>query len=298
MQLEREAGLGIASILAIQLLLSLLAITLLSRMGPAIEHILEENVYSGEAVEEMIAELAQEHAGDTGPVSEAFSRAFDRARANVTEDSERPLLDTIEESAPGAFAGDVSARRATIEALRELGRVNRESMTRADLRAKRLGQAGAWGAVLLGALGFAFAIAVYRRLRRRIEGPIEELRRTVRRLKSGNLQARCGVNSGPHEVRQIAADLNHVLDRYLATPPTSDLALTRRDAALRRVLARLLDREQTPVFVVDEDDLRVSSNQAALDLDLPEADDEAWARERVEGTSLYLVRPRDPAAKA
>ena len=87
MQLRREASVGIVAILVLQVLLALLAITLLTRMGPAIGWILQENVYSAEAVEAMLAELA------AGQDEAAFDEGLAHAQANVTEAEEPAVLD-------------------------------------------------------------------------------------------------------------------------------------------------------------------------------------------------------------
>lgn len=295
MKLRREASLGIGAILTLQILLSMLAIALLTRMGPAIERILEENVYSGEAVEEMMALLASQT--EPGPVPERFEQARRRAQDNVTEEPERPLLVTVERESPAAFAGELAARRDTLSALRQLGQVNRDSMSRADAQAKRMGQAGAWAAALLGGLALALGIVVYRRLRLRLELPIEELRRTTQRVRGGNLQARCPAGAGPYEVKQLADDLNWILDRWLHEghdePPAGD---EEREAEVRRALAWLLDRQPTPAAILDGDGRRVTANQAALTqevrLPAPEGsreDGAAWTTVPIPGTSFRIA---------
>ena len=298
MRLQREAGVGVAAILAIQLSLSLLTIGLLARMGPAIERILEENVFTGEAVEEMLASLARAEAcvGECPEgVPAEFSEALSRAQANITEDAEGPLLATISDAAEAAFARDASARRDLVDSLRELGRVNRESMVRADERAQRLGQAGAWSAVILGALAFALAIGVYRRLRLRIEHPIEDLRHTVHRVREGNLQARCATSEAPHEIREIMVDLNAVLDRWVRFGESAQLDLTHREAEVRRLLLSLLDEDLDQVVVRNEEGETLLMNHAAFGVEVPTEDDplfaaEGWSAEEVEGTRLRVLR--------
>ena len=78
MRLHREASIGIGAILALQILLSMLGIALLTRMGPAVEQILKENVFSGEAVEDMLAAVATTPAGEEVPPH--FVAALERAR--------------------------------------------------------------------------------------------------------------------------------------------------------------------------------------------------------------------------
>lgn len=294
MRLRREASLGMGAILGLQILLSMMAIALLTRMGPAIERILEENVYSGEAVEEMLAALASAPADTPGGPPAAFDAALARARANVTEHAERPLLETIESRRAAAFAGDMSARERVITALRQLGQVNRDSMIRADKRAKRLGQAGGWAAALMGALALGLGILVYRRLRTRLELPIEELRRTMQRIRAGNLQARCSLAEGPTEVMQIATDVDWLLDRWLAASARAQSgagagpeaeAEDKRGDELRRLLCWLLDERARPTVVLDADGDRVAASKDALAAQ-PAAD---WQEQEVPGTGLRVL---------
>lgn len=294
MKLRREASLGIGAILTLQILLSMFTIALLTRMGPAIEQILQENVYSSEAVEDMMAPLALNIAPVAVPSD--FTEAFERAKNNVTEEPEEPLLAIIDAQHKAAFAGDAQARRETITALQQLGQVNLDSMVRADAKAQRLGQAGAWAAALLGAFALALGIVVYRRLRLRLELPIEQLRRTTQRVRSGNVQARCSVNVGPHEIKQIADDLNWLLDRWLQNRVGEDDpgSPKQREAEIRRALVWLLDQGSSPQAIVDARGEKVCENRCAMLLDEPRHDSAeggwgAWMMEEISGTSLKFA---------
>lgn len=301
MRIRHEASVGIGSILLLQVLLSALAIVLLTRMGPAIERILEDNVFSSQAVQEMLAVLADPEA-DTDPVRIArFEDAFERARENVTEEGERPFIAEIRRHRAAALRGELPARHAVIVALEGLAEVNRQSMVRSDLRARRLGQAGAWAAAVLGAISFALGIMVYQRLRLRLELPVELLRLTLHRLRTGDMRARCVIAEAPVELRDVARDLNVVLDRWLMESAGSTTAEGRREATdVRRLLVLLLDRESAPVVVLGADGRAVAMNQAMQALPLPrvEADgavEPGWAEEPIAGTALRLLRQSPPS---
>ncbi len=282
MRLRGEASLGIGTVLAVQIVFSVLAIALLSRMGPAIERILEENVYSGEAVEEMLAVLA----APSEDSREAFDGALLRAQQNVTEEAERPVLAVIAARREAALAGDRLARTELVDALRELGQVNRDSMGRADAQAQRLGLAGAWAAALLGALALALGVVVYRRLMLRLELPIAELHRTCVDARKGNLQARCPALQGPHEVVEIGRSLNWLLDQQLLSSPRHARDATRRQADLQRLLVWLVDRQPRPLAVLDATGETVVASQALLG-----ADARDWPREEIPGTELRCAAP-------
>ena len=289
MKLRREARIGIGAIMVLQFALSMMTIALLSRMGPAIERILQENVRTEEAVEQMLAELS--HAHTARAVPQEFSHALERASNNITEEEEKPLLEIIARKHILAFSGDAAAREEVIEALRDLGEVNRRSMSRADNRAKRLGQTGAWAAALLGAIALGLCVVIYQQLRLRIELPIEELRRTTHSLRQGNLQARCPKSDAPAEIKQISRDIDWLLDHSLRAS-AHEAPRERGESDLRRLLVYLLDAREEPIVVLDATGRRVASNRAALDMATPERgnarDAKAWSSVSLEGTDFEL----------
>lgn len=289
MKLRREARIGIGAIMVLQFALSMMTIALLSRMGPAIERILQENVRTEEAVEQMLAELS--HAHTARAVPQEFSHALERASNNITEEEEKPLLEIIARKHILAFSGDAAAREEVIEALRDLGEVNRRSMSRADNRAKRLGQTGAWAAALLGAIALGLCVVIYQQLRLRIELPIEELRRTTHSLRQGNLQARCPKSDAPAEIKQISRDIDWLLDHSLRAS-AHEAPRERGESDLRRLLVYLLDAREEPIVVLDATGHRVASNRAALDMATPERgnarDAKAWSSVSLEGTDFEL----------
>lgn len=280
-------------------LLSMLAIALLTRMGPAIARILDENVYSIEAVEEMLASLAA--APQSSPAeSEArqrFEAALARAKSNVTEEDERPILDKLAAAYPACFEGDAQARAQAVEALRELGVVNRESMARADAHAKRLEEAGAWAAAFLGAIALGLGILVYRRLRLELEWPLDELRATLSRVRSGNQQVRCHTSRGPQELRQIAKDINWLMDSaFFDASQNQELEKCRSENDLRALALRLLDQSDTPIRVVDERGQLVMANRAALER-AETLSDEDWLDEAIANCALTLRRAKVELAR-
>ncbi|MEZ4475521.1 MAG: hypothetical protein R3F60_32950 [bacterium] len=282
MQLRREASAGIVAILVLQVLLAMLSIALLTRVGPAIGWILQENVYSGEAVEAMLAQLAHDQE------AVVFDEALARAQANVTEAEEPPVLVRIAAGREGALAGEPAARASVVVALRQLGDINRASMVRANHRAGRLAQGGAWAAALLGALAVGLGVLVYRRLSQRLELPIQDVRLTLERLRAGNRQARCALMEAPAEIQQICNDVNWLADRWLEQkrPP----AVAAGEPDLRRLVAFLLDQEVRPVQVVDADGDIVAQNQASLEGQGFAGDEAGWEVEVIVGTELRIRR--------
>ena len=252
---------SLAILLVIQALTSLVAIALLGRMSPAIEHILEENVYSVEAVEAMVGAIAV-----PGPADAATYRtyvdALERARDNVTEEAERPILARLTQLRDAALSGDPDAERESIAALRDLGRINREAMQAADDEAKRLGFAGAWAAAFLGFVGLLASLLAIGRARRRILAPLAEMARVIEAREAGATHRRCTLppKSGP-EPALVLTTLNELFDRIeRVSPSPSARATADLDRAL--VLA-LLDAREEALAVVDAKGELVVANTKA-----------------------------------
>lgn len=234
MRVASEVRLGLFALALLQLITAFAAIGLLTRMSPAVEQILLENVYSMEAVDDMLLVLAGE--GD----AKAFEDALQRATNNVTEREETSLLTTIQARYPAALAGNDSDRVAVARSLTQLAAVNRASMDRADHEARTLGWAGAWAIVLLGFASFVVILLVVRRQESRLVQPIVELHAAVERAVSGDPHRRCIAQPGPLELQRLASDLNRLLDERFGT--TSTEIEDPQSQARQELLNLLLDR--------------------------------------------------------
>lgn len=263
MDATRQTRWGLWALVSLQLLTCATAIVLLGRMGPAIGHILEENVYSTAAVEDMLAALARPAEGPA-PVgglpgatpAEAFSAALERAEGNITEDAERPLVAVLAEQGPLALDGVPLAEAAVVGALLELGAVNRASMVTADAAAQRLGLAGAWAMAIMGLLGFLASAGVWRRTEALLLAPTRELGRVLQEVRGGAVHRRC-TEPAPGSP---GADLNWLLDRHAHAPRPTE------DPALRQALVGLLDAVYAcPAVVGNADGSVISANVHALE---------------------------------
>lgn len=216
MELRREFMLTIGALIVLNLCLAFGSIGLFVRMGPAIEHILEENVHSIVAAEEILAALAE--AGGAPLDAEHNARVQEllgEAQRNITREDERMALTSLEQSLPGAAAGDAEARRSAVSALRQLVRSNHEGMRRADEEAHRLGSAGAWAAVIVGFLSFLSSLWVAARLQRRFLRPLADLYEVLERARQGDRLRRCRLADAPYEVVQVMHSTNRLLDERL-----------------------------------------------------------------------------------
>lgn len=260
MRSDRELTGAFVVLLAIQTLTSFGAITLLGRMSPAIEHIIEENVASIEAVETMFAVLSLGPEEAASPAARSdFRAALADARAALAHPDERAPLAAIERDAEAALSGDAAARERVRRALRALGGVNRRAMEEADARAKRLTIAGAWAAVLLGFTGFAAGVLAWRRTRRHLLYPVAELYDVLHAYRTGETHRRATPGRFAGELDEIMRGVNDLLDRVgraeVPAPPAD------RD---RLVLLRVLDSRPEPIVVIESDGALSVANKSAL----------------------------------
>lgn len=260
MRARDEIRLIVAALLLNQLVLAFASIALMTRMTPAIEEIIVENVVSIEAVEVMLGALASPDRGSPS-TRDDFMIALEHAETNVTEDSERPHIATLRQRGPLALSGDTEALRQTVDSLRELGRVNVTSVRAADQNAKRLGAAGAWTAAFLGALGFVLSVLAVRRVTRRFVEPLDDLALTVEAYRTGDVHRRFSAHDAPTELQRIGETVNGLLLDKLATPPERGASeLVDRAATLF-----FLDALPNPAALLGRDGGLLAANLAGAD---------------------------------
>lgn len=260
MELRRELVLTIGMLILLNLVLALGSVGLLARMGPAIARILDENVYSIVAAEEILATVASNGGRASSPEKRLeVMDALDRASRNVTEEEERPVLDRLAGELEAALEGDESARQAAVADVRELIRVNRAAMNRVDAEARRLGSAGAWAGVLLGFLSFTLSLLGIALLNRRVLRPLEELHSVLEAVRRGDPLRRCHPGDTPVEVRQVATGVNNLLDERLLFSEPSE-----REALERSTVKELMERHPRGVAVVNAEGTIVHASRRML----------------------------------
>jgi len=221
MHLRKQSRAAFGLILLLQLATSFGAISLLTRMGPAIAIVSEENVESLAAIEGMVAALAL---SPTDDARAAFLTQYQRADRNITETAEEPLLRSIKADADAALNGDPLIRARIITNLRQLAAVNRAALREADEEAQRLARAGAWVAVILALTAFVLVRLVNIRVERRFVMPILEIASAIESVRQGDRFRRCSASSDSPEIRSIAENVNLLLDdpaRPMKHPETS-----------------------------------------------------------------------------
>ncbi|MCA9683839.1 MAG: hypothetical protein KC457_16685 [Myxococcales bacterium] len=266
MRIREEIRLGVGALLAIQVLTMIAAVALLARMTPAVDRILEENDKSLQAVEAMLLVLAEPAPSSSAPNRrddrwQRFDAALSVAQGNITEDSEAEVIETIANRAPAALAGDPEQAAAVRDELWELADINRESMFRANERAKLLGSAGAWALVFLGLLGMVASLALMRRARTKLIRPVYELGAVLQACHAGDGHRRFNPLGASWEFREVAVVINSLVEEHFANVEQHWEAVAKVD---RLALLSLLDELPGARFVCGRDGTIVAANAEGL----------------------------------
>lgn len=267
MLLARGLRISVFILLALHLAGSFAAIGLLGRMGPALERIIARNVASLEAAEVMLAVLATQ-AGEPAqaPAAERFVAALDVARRNVTEEEEPRIIATIEELSEPALAADPAAVRSVIEAISELGALNRDAIEAADRDAQRLGFGGAWAVMFLSFVTLGAGLLALRQLERLVLAPMSELHAVITAAREGNALRRCRPSPGASaELVEAMHAINELSDELLVFKATRPKEVADDHATERATVLGLLDTFAEAAVVLDDQGEIVAANSRALE---------------------------------
>lgn len=213
MELRRNLLLSVGTLVVLNLMFAFGAIGLFGRMGPAIARILQENVYSLEACEAMLAELALAKGSPVGQNDRtSFMEALHRVENNITDTAERPVIERIKGRADEALDGNAGAIDDVVADVGVLIRVNRAAMSRVDKAAQRLGRAGAWAAVFIGLISFVLSLFVLRYFDKRIIAPMEQIHDVLEASRRGDIHRRCWSHGAPGEIKEVMQSVNALLD--------------------------------------------------------------------------------------
>ncbi len=215
MRIAQSVRIGVWLLIGLNLFMALGSIWIFMRMAPAIEVIIDRNERSLQACEEMLASLAMitNDKAANEVLKTTFLNALKRAQNNITENEEPGALESIHVGFSDAFIENITARQKTVSAIILLGKINREAMIKADLRAKQFGYAGAWGIVFM-AVGVFFAGILFKRsLSKSLIKPLEEIQAVVSARLNGDTLRRCTGSDLPRDFKTVFDGLNEVLDR-------------------------------------------------------------------------------------
>ncbi len=213
-------------LIALQLLMAFGAIWIFMRMAPAIEVIIDRNVISLEASEEMLAilTLAEQGTATDAANRQRFAQALERAQNNLTEKEEPELIRSIAAQYSRALAGDRVAIERTVGAIVQLGRINRDAMRTADLQARQLGMGGAWAVVFMASAAFLAGMLFLHSLKRNLLLPLDEIHAAIMAFSQGDTLRRCTQKNVPKDMHNLMLRMNTILDE-LAFAGTVEQAL-------------------------------------------------------------------------
>lgn len=218
MRLAHAVRVGAWFLVGLNLLMAVGTIAIFTRMAPAIATIIEHNERTLKACEDMLAVMAVAGIGApfTQEQSQIFQKAFDRAKANITEPQEPEILKRMEPTLPPLFQGDAAVRTVVVEAVVQLGKINRDAMTTADHRAQQLGRAGAWGVVFMALSAFLAGVIFIRNLTGRVVMPLEEIHTVIIAHRNGETMRRCTGVDLSQDVAAVFTGINELLDQCQA----------------------------------------------------------------------------------
>jgi methyl-accepting chemotaxis protein len=213
MRLAHAVKMGAWFLVGLNLLMAFGSIGILMRMAPAITNIIDRNERALQACEDMLASLAMSNIPPNEDQIAMFKEAFERAKNNATEGEEPASLKSIETAFQDAFLGDLTARQATVNAIVNLGKINREARARADGKARQLGYTGAWGIVFMAIVVFIVGLIFIHSLTRRLVIPFKEIHTVIAVRRNGELMRRCTGTNLPQDIRAIFHGINEILDQ-------------------------------------------------------------------------------------
>ena len=218
MRLAHAVRVGAWFLVGLNLLMAVGTIAIFTRMAPAIATIIEHNERTLKACEDMLAVMAVTGVGSPFSDEQAriFQTAFDRAKANITEPQEPESLKWMEPTLPPLFQGDAAVRTVVVEAVVQLGKINRDAMTTADHRAQQLGRAGAWGVVFMALSAFLAGVIFIRNLTGRVVMPLEEIHTVIIAHRNGETMRRCTGVDLSQDVAAVFTGINELLDQCQA----------------------------------------------------------------------------------
>ena len=221
MRLAHAVRIGSWVLLALNLIMAVGTIAIVSRMAPAIAQIIDRNERSLHACQDMLGVLALTSKGQpfASDNKAQFQQALDRAQANITEKHESETIKKIADHVPPLFAGNVEARSQVMDNIVELGTINRKAMTVADKKAQHLGHTGAWGVAFMAMIACLIGVIFIRGLLRRVIIPLEEIYTVIAAQRTGDTMRRCTGVDLPQDITAVFTGINEILDQQQSNLP-------------------------------------------------------------------------------
>jgi len=222
-KLAQPILIGAWFLIVANIIVSLVSIWMFNRMAPAIETIIVRNERSLQACEEMLAALSLTppscSSGTCDSLQRVFTTALMKAEGNITEPDEPQAITIIKNNVGSTYAGNAYARSLTVAAITQLGAINRDAMVRADVKARQIGSAGAWGVVFMATGVFLFGMIFLRKLTTTLLQPVAEIQSVLSASEKGDPLRRCSNVNVPGDFATVYSSINTMLDKNLQGYP-------------------------------------------------------------------------------
>ncbi len=214
MKLVHSIRMGAWVLIILNLLMAFGSIWVFLRMAPALDNIIKRNTRTLVSCEMMLANIAQmtgNEAEDNKYIT-AFVKAFEQAKNNITEEREPLVIERIAKNYSAAFTRDREALKNTVQAIVDLSDINKRAMVVEDVKARKLGSAGAWGVVFMAIAVFIVTMLIMRSMKKNLIHPIEEIYSVIEANLKGESMRRCYGARVSKDVKILYSGLNDVLD--------------------------------------------------------------------------------------
>ena len=201
MKLSHTIKICAVTLITMNLVVSFCTIWLFIRILPAIDLIVQNNISSIEAAENMLTTLSViENEGTTKRDLQAFKIALNDAKNNITNEDEKIALGIINRSYRKAFENDISSRK-------EISRLKKE--------ASQISMAGAWGLVFMSLFMFFITLWFLRKLDKKLLVPTNEIYDVIKCYKNNEKFRRCKGTNLNRDIKFIFNGVNDLLDERI-----------------------------------------------------------------------------------
>ena len=141
-----------------------------------------------------------------------FEENLENAKNNITEPSEKGVIDKISAYYMPAFLGNEKMEEKTVSEIAELSKINRVAMEQAGIRAKKIQTVGIWIIIFPSIFIWIIGLTLLARLKRTFIKPIQELNDVVFDYNSGNHMRRCPSYTASKDLQKLYDGINRILD--------------------------------------------------------------------------------------
>ena len=216
MKLSHTIKICAVTLITMNLVVSFCTIWLFIRILPAIDLIVQNNISSIEAAENMLTTLSViENEGTTKRDLQAFKIALNDAKNNITNEDEKIALGIINRSYRKAFENDISSRKELRFAIDYLFQINRDELSRLKQEASQISMAGAWGLVFMSLFMFFITLWFLRKLDKKLLVPTNEIYDVIKCYKNNEKFRRCKGTNLNRDIKFIFNGVNDLLDERI-----------------------------------------------------------------------------------